>query len=283
MVYEVTIEEASQQYPEYEFVARLTPGAQKAAFHVRNQEGRDLCLKLIAPSYELARLPREVLAMQSVDHPNVARLIEYEFSARQDQQRHFLVEEYVTGTDLSTLLTEDGWDYGNAAKFFSQLASGLAAIGDAHIVHRDLKPSNIRVRPDMAPVIIDFGLARHLGLPDLTMTAEGAQIGTPLYFAPEQIHGTKHDIEARTDLFALGVLLYQALVGKHPFFVEGMNIDALFEAITTSLDCFEDESFLALPTNWKSLISRLLAKTRAERPINADQVMRVLHRLEETA
>ena len=104
------------------------------------------------------------------------------------------------------------------AEFFSALCNGLFAMNEKGIVHRDIKPANIRVRPNGSPVIIDFGLSRHLNLPDLTQTIDGAAIGTPRYFAPEQFDGTKDDIDHRTDLFALGILLYEALTGESPFY-----------------------------------------------------------------
>src|ERR1019366_6588709 len=110
--------------------------------------------------------------------------------------------------------------------FFAALCDGLSALKQEGIVHRDIKPENIRVKPSGAPVIIDFGLARHLSLPDLTQTVEGAAIGTPLYFAPEQFDGTKHDIDHRTDLFALGILLFEALTGEHPFYRPSMTTRA---------------------------------------------------------
>ena len=89
-------------------------------------------------------------------------------------------------------------------RFFASLCDGLAALKAKGIVHRDIKPQNIRVRSNGDPVIIDFGLARHLGLPDLTKTIQGARLGTPAYFAPEQFDGNRHDIDHRTDLFAVG-------------------------------------------------------------------------------
>ena len=82
MPFSVPIEIARAEFPSFEFVSPLTPSEQKAAFHVR-REGKELCLKIISPSYGMDRLQREVLAMQAIDHPNVVRLVEYEFSARQ--------------------------------------------------------------------------------------------------------------------------------------------------------------------------------------------------------
>src|SRR5687768_8494773 len=135
---------------------------------------------------------------------------------------------------------------------------------DKHIVHRDLKPKNVRVRADGSPVIIDFGLARHLSLPDLTKTADGAAIGTPIYFAPEQAdpNSTKREIDRRTDLFALGVMLYQALTGRHPFAQPAMSYSKLCDAICKSQDHLNQPEFTALPAEWRTLLTRLLEKDR---------------------
>ena len=218
MTFTLTLQDAQAQFPDYTFVKALTPSAQKAAFHVRDHDENDLCLKIVAPTYERDRLEREILAMQMVDHPNVVRLYEYTFSSKPGQQRHFIVEEFVDGSDLTDKMRPgQPWVLQEAVQFFAKLCDGLAALREKGIVHRDIKPQNVRVRPDGAPVIIDFGLARHLGLPDLTQTLQGARIGTPVYFAPEQFDGNKHDIDHRTDLFAVGILLYEATTGEQPF------------------------------------------------------------------
>lgn len=280
MPYVVPIDTARAQFPEYTFVRPLTPSVQKAAFHVRDGDGNDLCLKLIAPNYGRDRLDREIQALQSIQHPNVVQLIEYMFSSKAGQQKHYILEEYVDGEDLSDRLPLGAtWPLDEAAAFFEALCNGLAALADQNIVHRDLKPSNIRVRPDGSPVIIDFGLARHLDLPDMTATAQGAQIGTPMYFAPEQFTGTKHDIDCRTDLFALGILMYQALVGRHPFWRAGMSRVELRDAVCGSDDFLRDPTFTGLPREWRLLIGRLLAKQRARRSHRATQAASILRRL----
>lgn len=277
MPYNVPIDIARAQFPEYTFVTALTPSAQKAAFHVRDSVNNDLCLKLIAPNYGRDRLDREILALQSIQNPNVVCLRDYVFSSKQGEQKHYIVEEFVDGSDLSDRLQPGvAWSPDEAAEFLEALCNGLSALQDQEIVHRDLKPSNIRVRPDGSPVIIDFGLARHLALPDLTATAQGAQIGTPAYFAPEQFSGTKHDIDCRTDLFAAGILMYQALVGHHPFWQPGMLRPELRDAICNSEDFRRDPAFLALPNRWKLLVGRMLEKERVKRPHNAHQITTIL-------
>jgi len=162
---------------------------------------------------------------------------------------------------------------------FAPLCDGLEALRRVNVVHRDLKPQNIRLRPDGSPVIIDFGLARHLDLPDITLTIQGAQIGTPCYFAPEQFEGTKRDIEHRTDLFALGILLYEALVGSHPFWQPGMSMQELRDAICDGRDCLATPKFLALDKRWQLLVTRLLDVNRGRRPTSAGQVATLIRKV----
>lgn len=280
-LFTIPLAQAAAMFPDYTFIRALTPSAQKAAFQVRDQQGHDFCLKIISPDYERDRLDREIQALQSLDHPNVVKLIEYTFSSKPSYQRHYLVEEFVDGRDLKdTLLPGQPWTPKDAATFFAAVCDGLSALKKKEIVHRDIKPENIRVRPDGTPVLIDFGLARHLNLPDLTYTVFGAAIGTPRYFAPEQFDGTKHDIDHRTDLFALGILLYEALTGEPPFYHPSMTTRAqLRQAVCESDVHLNHQSFLRLDPKWRTLLGRLLEKNRAKRPSHPDQVGTILRKL----
>jgi len=271
MPYIVPIDQAKQSFPHFEFVSALTPSEQKAAFHVRDDNGRDLCLKLISPDYSIDRVSREINALQQIANPHVVRLEEYTYSSKSGQQLHFIIEEFVSGVDLAAKLGT-AWTRGQAASFFAKLCDGLEALRKAGVIHRDLKPNNIRVRADDGPVIIDFGLVRVLSLPDLTKTADGAAIGTPSYFAPEQFEGTKRDIDHRTDLFALGILLFQALTANHPFYSAGITWPELHKAVCEGNQHFENASFKALPHRWQVLLRALLARSRASRPQTAGQV-----------
>ena len=280
MAYVVPISQARKCFPEFKFIKALTPSAQKAAFHVK-KNGKNFCLKLIAPDYGRDRLDREILAMQTIRHKNVVRLVEYLFASKKGEQRHYILEQFVDGHDLTEKLVPGKfWNLCAGCSFFAELCDGLSALAKLQIVHRDLKPSNVRVKPNGSPVLIDFGLARHLTLTDLTSIGTGAAIGTPTYFAPEQFTGTKHDIDCRTDLFAVGVLLYQALVGRHPFFRDGMSFDELREAVCESEACLRARKFTVLPKKTKLLVSRLIAKERADRPSNAALVASLLQKME---
>jgi serine/threonine-protein kinase len=279
-IFNVPITEAQAQFPEYKFIRALTPSAQKAAFHVQDAAGEDLCLKVVSPDYERDRLDREIQAMHLIDHPNVVKLKEYTFSSRAGQQRHYIVEEFVDGQDLADHLPlGQRWDLAAASHFFAALCDGLAALKQKAIVHRDLKPHNIRVRPGGIPVIIDFGLARHLTLPALTQTVDGAGFGTPAYFAPEQFEGTKHDIDHRTDLFALGIVLYEAVTGESPFLKPTMTRAQLQEAVCRDDSHLSRPSFRALDSSLRTLLGKLLEKERVNRPADAAQVAAILRKL----
>ncbi len=279
MPFIVSLDQAQKLFPEFDFVSPLTPSEQKAAFHVRDKNRQDLCLKIIAPDYDLGRLQREIIALQSLSHPNIVSLREYTFSSKLGVQRHYIVEEFIDGNDLHDLLLGKPWGIEKTARFFAGLFDGLSALNEKNLVHRDLKPKNIRVRRNYSPVIIDFGLARHLSLSDLTKTSEGAAIGTPIYFAPEQFQGNKHDIDHRTDLYAIGTILYEALVGHHPFHKKFTSYAALMDAVCSSDEYKSDPVFQSLPNQWQLLISRLLEKERVKRPLNANQVANIIRRL----
>lgn len=283
MPFVVPLAQAQADYPEYTFVSPLTPSEQKAAFHVRDQSGADLCLKIISPNYDIDRFHREITALQSIVHPNVVRFKEYTFSATPHSKRHHIIEEFIPGQDLTgELIPGQPWARKKVADFYAPLCDGLVALKAQGVVHRDLKPSNVRVRADESPVIIDFGLARHLHLPDLTNTSDGAAIGTPMYFAPEQFAGTKYDIDHRTDLFAVGVLMFQALTGQHPFYSPATTTRALLEdAVCNSHAHLQLPAYLALPDKWRLLVGRVLEKERARRPSEAGQVATILRRIRE--
>lgn len=282
MPFIVQLQDAQAEFPDYNFIAPLTPSEQKAAFHVQDADGNNLCLKIIAPNHHIDRLQREIQALQSINHDNVVKLVEYTFSSRPGQQRHYIIEEFIEGQDLTARLSQGrGWNRTEVADVFAMILDGLGALDARNIVHRDLKPSNIRIRPDGHPVIIDFGLARHLYLPDITRTEDGAAIGTPIYFAPEQFNGTKLDIDPRTDIFAAGVLMYEALVGQHPFWQRGMNMQQLSDAVCNSDGYRNVSTFAALPDRWQLILARMLEKNRAGRPRNAAQVASILRKIRE--
>ncbi len=153
---------------------------------------------------------REIQLASEITHPNVLRV--YDLSDAEGKR--FLTMQYVDGMTLSAHLRRRGLpETREAVSIFRQLCAALAAAHEKGVVHRDMKPGNVMINADGQAFVMDFGLARSLALSGLTQT--GAVLGTPHYMSPEQVSGQK--VDARTDVYALGVMLFQMLTGELPF------------------------------------------------------------------
>ncbi len=192
---------------------------------------RRVALKILPLHYtgdsdRLRRFIKEAKAASSLNHPNIITIHEI----GQEAGAHFIAAEYVEGQTLRQqlpLLTP-----ADTLEIAIQIASALAAAQNSGIVHRDIKPENIMVRPDGLVKILDFGIAKltmrgskalHtlVSMEDRAMTAAGLVIGTLQYMSPEQARGV--EVDARTDIFSLGVVIYEMLTGKAPFDGETQN------------------------------------------------------------
>lgn len=160
------------------------------------------------------RFLREARSAAAIKHANVCPVLD----VGEDKGVPFLVMELLEGTPLSDV-PEAGqpWPVGRAAALVRTLAVAVGELHQHGLVHRDLKPSNVMLRPDGTPVLMDFGLARSFTAQSRQLTATGAMIGTPAYMAPEQVRGDGQAIGPATDVYALGVILYELLTGTLPF------------------------------------------------------------------
>lgn len=178
---------------------------------------KDVAMKILAPSLAtdpeyVERFFREANAMSSIDHPNIVKVLD----AGKDQDRYFMVMEYVRGQTLGDLIFDKGrLNLDEATRIARDIARGLEAAHSKGIIHRDIKPHNVLMMHDGTPKIIDFGLVRTGSKPS-GITMEGVFMGTPEYVSPEQAEGGKIDV--RSDLYSLGVAYYQMLSGTLPFF-----------------------------------------------------------------
>ncbi|HXV61992.1 MAG TPA: FlgO family outer membrane protein, partial [Vicinamibacteria bacterium] len=203
---------------------------------------RPVALKMLRGSTDedeaaAARLVREARVASSLTHPNIAVVYEIGEVEREGLRRGFIAMEYVPGRTLAELSTERTLDILEILGIVRQIAEALAEAHGRGIVHRDIKPGNVMLTDRGFVKVLDFGLARYQPLggedtatwsgPHHLLKEPGAVMGTLAYMSPEQLRGGT--VDARSDVFSLGVLLYELLEGRRPF--EGRNAVELMEAI----------------------------------------------------
>src|SRR5580692_1715050 len=202
----------------YEILKLLGEGGMGAVYKARDQEvDRLVALKVIRPelaghSSVLQRFKQELILARTVTHRNVIRI--YDLGVAEGCR--FITMEFIEGRDLSSVLEERKLAPEEAVKILRQVCSALEAAHAEGVVHRDLKPQNVMLEASGRVVVMDFGLARSMEASGLTQA--GSIMGTPAYMSPEQAKGLPAD--ERSDIFALGIILYQMLTGVVPFKAE---------------------------------------------------------------
>ena len=252
----------------YEVLDRLGAGGMGEVFRARDTKlGREVALKLLPERFSadpagLVRLEREARTLASLQHPHVATLFAFE----EHEARRFLVMELVPGETLAERIARGPLPLREALGLFRQIAEGLEAAHEKGIVHRDLKPANVKITPDGKAKVLDFGLARVIDparpaaseFP--TGTAPGLISGTAAYMSPEQARGQA--LDRRTDVWAFGATLYEALAGRRAF-AGATASDVLVQV----LEHDPDWSALpeATPASVRQLLRRCLKKDLAAR------------------
>jgi serine/threonine protein kinase/Tfp pilus assembly protein PilF len=213
------------------------------------------------------RFIHEAKSASALDHPSIATIHDVR---RTDDGRLYIVMGYYEGVEIADLLADDGpMPIEDAIDYASQVADGLSCAHEKGIIHRDIKPGNVIVTPKGRAVILDFGLAK---VQDVTMTQDGTSLGTLAYMSPEQ--AKNEGVDARTDLWALGVVLYEMLAGRRPFDA-GYDAAILYAAAHephTSVQAWRSE----VPDWLSAVVDRLLAKQPDDRFQSAADVVQAL-------
>lgn len=260
----------------YEVDALLGRGGMGAVYRVRDGKLDEVvALKLLTLESPAAqeRFVSEVRLARRITHPNVARTHDFGEAG----SVRFLTMEYVPGTTLEHLVEERApMATRPLVELALQITAGLGAAHAAGVVHRDLKPANVLVGDDGRVVITDFGIARATSHESATRT--GTMLGTPHYMAPEQVMGRPTD--ARSDLYALGVILYEMATGVLPFASDSILGAALARVQALPVD---PRSHHAVEDPLAALILRCMAREPEGRPSSAEELQRALEALIGTA
>jgi serine/threonine protein kinase/tetratricopeptide (TPR) repeat protein len=200
----------------YEIIEELGRGGMGKVYRAEDTKiKQEIAIKLIRPEISsdkktIERFSNELKTARMISHRNVGRM----FHLGEDDGVHYITMEYVAGQNLKGLIRQsDRLALGTAITIAEQVCEGLAEAHKLGIVHRDLKPSNIMIDKEGLARIMDFGIARSIRGKGLTGT--GLVIGTPEYMSPEQVE--KKDVDQRSDIYSLGVILYEMVTGKVPF------------------------------------------------------------------
>src|SRR5215471_8912120 len=246
----------------YQIVDTLGVGGMGAVYKAFDRElTRIVALKTILPEMTstptaLKRFKQEVLLAQSIVHKNVVRI----FDIGEDGPTKFITMDFVEGRDLKPLIDERGkLPATEAAGIIRQVCQGLEAAHAVGVVHRDLKPQNIMIEGDGHIVVMDFGIA-HSGQ-SRGMTQTGAFLGTPEYMSPEQAQ--TEDVDARSDIFSLGLIFYELLTGKLPF--SGKTVLETMFKRTTERAVPPAEIDRTVPKGANDIVNKCLQMEREQR------------------
>jgi serine/threonine-protein kinase len=235
---------------------------------------RPVALKVLAPALSsdpsfVARFRREAQAAAGLSHPNIVAVYDW----GEALGSYFIAMEYAPGRTLAEVIeAEAPLSAERTALIGEQIAAALAAAHRNGLVHRDIKPSNVILGEDDAVKVTDFGIAHVVEEAGTRLTATGTVLGTPVYLSPEQAEGRA--VDARSDVYSLGVLLYELATGATPF--EGTTSAAL--AYQHAREPFEPPSVRnpSVPAALDAVITESLAKDPDARPASAEQVRRRL-------
>jgi eukaryotic-like serine/threonine-protein kinase len=284
-----------QTLAHYEIIRPLGKGGMGEVYLAQDTKlKREVAIKVLPDSVRsdaerLKRFRREAEAAAKLNHPNIATI----HSIEEDQGELFITMEYVDGKTLAEHIPSGGLDTDQFFEWFIPLSDALAHAHEHGRVHRDLKPANIMIRQDGTPIILDFGLARieqsespelDSNAPTKTMkdatpslTQGKSFLGTPAYMSPEQIEGKQ--VDARTDIFSLGVVMYEALIGQRPF--RGNTVESIIGRILTEEPkSVSDLKSIAPHTLWWT-IQKCLGKGREDRIQTAHEMYVDLQRVQQ--
>ncbi len=267
--------EKGQGFGHYEIVKQIGAGGMGEVYLAKDKKlDRKVAIKILNEKFNrhqsnLERFVREAKSASGLNHPNI--LVIHEIGELEDA--NYIVSEFVEGKTLREIISESSMKLSEVLDISIQIANALTVAHAAHIIHRDIKPENIMIRPDGFVKILDFGLAKLveqknkslIGLEEETVkqnqTAKGIILGTVNYMSPEQAKGER--VDQRTDIFSLGVVIYEMIAGRTPFAGDSMSetFANLINAEPLPLSRFATN----IPNELQRIVSKTLRKNKDER------------------
>jgi serine/threonine-protein kinase PpkA len=252
------------QIPGYTCLSEIRKGQSTTLLAERNEDKQRVVLKVLtiqeakSSAVLLKRFAQELNILADIDHPNIIKVLDHGVTS----QYAWYATEFMTRGDLARRISQDKLTQTQVQNFIIQIADGLLVLHKKGIVHRDIKPSNVLFKDQDTLVIADLGIAKDLSC-DEAFTIQGDVLGTPYYMSLEQINGTP--IDKRSDIYSLGVLLYELLTGERPFTGESI-MEVIYKHTSHKLAPLPE----AL-RHWQPVIDKMLAKKPDDRYQNLEQ------------
>lgn len=267
----------------YVNIEKIKKGGQKIVYKAQTLSGQDVALKLIFNAND-PRVLQEIEILTKLNIKNIPKIISsgYIKDDNSDEEALYIVEDFIPGRSLRDYLSEGNkFSLKNAYNLLSKLLTIEVDLESNHLLHRDINPNNIMLTPDNDIILIDFGLAKIMNGPGITDTNATHGPFTPGYAPNEQIGNKRMEQDVRTDLFQIGVTLYECCTGQNPFVNKNDNlVDIVMKTVTYS------PPILELPGDKKSLfaqlINMLMAKNPSQRPDSATKALGYLKAIENT-
>lgn len=261
----------------YEIHRRIARGGMAEVFLARDRSlDRPVAVKMLFPEFAtdpafVERFRREAQAAANLTHPNIVAV--YDWGA--EAGTYFIVMEFVDGQSLAEVMRSTGpLPPRRAAEVAFEVAGALGFAHSRGVVHRDVKPGNVIISTSGVAKVTDFGIARALSSPSEDLTAAGSVMGTASYFSPEQAQG--FPVDARSDLYSLGVVLFEMVAGRAPF--SGDTPVAIAYKHVQATPPRPSEFVSAVPAGLEAIIGRLLAKQPDHRYLSAEDLRADLRR-----